>query len=262
MTALDLDAGAKSKARPDEFCLVKDRGSDEAEHIMYKAIEQLIHERIRAPFVAIHNFNMNRARCFLQDLFPRVKAAALDDGFCCAFREYDFLLIGPKVGLIVIEVKSSHFTQKKDFLKGHKVLPDDYFKGLQQLRSFESVVSLLQKCSDVDIGIGKNVQKVLFTPNLQRSRFYEWYNDLNTASERVVDKHLKTANVRWFAEDMGSPRTIYSRLRQLLQSSSVLQNSESSYEIYCPMIVGIASFTIFPCHCIGLAADKLSEGAA
>lgn len=38
-------------------------------------------------------------------------AANLQRSFASVFREYDYILIGPKIGIVVIEVKHSHFTQ-------------------------------------------------------------------------------------------------------------------------------------------------------
>lgn len=90
--------------------------------------------------------------------------------FC--LREYDFVLIGPKIGILVIEVKGSSCTQKKHFSEGNKSLPYDYNHGLEkQLKSADTLICLLQKCSRVETEKLIQVHKILCSPNLEKSRF-------------------------------------------------------------------------------------------
>lgn len=340
LASLDLTKGSRSQAKPGEHNLVKDRGSDEAEHIVYKAIEKLILEKVQAPFLAIHNFDISKIRSSLKDLlqleWKYLKASLIEcfneeligfessnnkktltDKFSrwldktllevdagsnkfsdaiskfldslvrnydfeksyatkiktaiqeivnSHFREYDFVLIGPKIGIIVIEVKSSAFTQSRHFAQDNRFLPNDYSTGLHQLKSFDHVIGLLEECTGFEIATC-NIRKVLFSPNLDRKRFYDWYIRLDSASQANVDKKLQNATDFWFRDDMEFSKSshmpsIQSSLRKLtLQANKTAHGSERGFETFCPLIVGLSSVTALSSR-IHIRAEKLSEAEA
>lgn len=116
----------------------------------------------------------------------------LEKFFNSHFREYDHVILGKTIGLTVIEVKHSPFTQKKHFKDGNKFLPDDFLHGLEQLRSFDAVIDLLNECAGNDIKI-TDVREILFMPNLEKIRFDRWYASLDPTAQSEVDKRLKMA---------------------------------------------------------------------
>lgn len=331
--------------KPEEFNLVKHRKSDEAEHIVFQAISQLILEGFQAPFIAIHGFNVDGKKHKLKEFFPSLQwtalRAALEEcfsdqmaRFCpCLdahkrqeltaefsrnlfailgkgvleveplldelfgtganifqqtahaeidiskirkalgkcfnnqFREYDFVLMGPKIGIIVIEVKHSPFTQTKHFKHGKSFLPDDIVHGIEQLSSFGTVFDLLKEPLGTDIPIGL-IRKVLFVPNLEKQRFCTWYDSLNEHSKPFVDRQTDLVDAFWFAEDMNNTvldrrrykSPLYSSLRGLLHDRSLRFDA---YKVYCPLIAGLASATIFKTSCsVEIPQHKLSEAHA
>lgn len=181
------------------------------------------------------------------------------------FREHDFLLIGPKIGLIVIEVKSSFFSHRKSFIKEHPHLPDEYVNGLQQLKSVDALIGLLQECMNDTKLETATTRKVLFTPNLERHRFMDWLLDLDKASRARMEMNLADT-IQWFREDLINDGKdfrkppLYSTLKRLLASKSSPNMEDSvTYEMYAPILVGLSSAVVSKNFKIELDRSKILE---
>lgn len=156
------------------------------------------------------------------------------------FAEHDFVLIGPKIGIVAIEVKSSKFAQSKHFQPRIARLPESYLDGLQQLDASFNLFHLLAECAGIDIS-DPQVHKILFTPNLERSRFETWHVTLDEGARNRLSE--KIGDVRqWFQEDVSAG--LYSMLTQELDGRHGLR--KEIYESLAPVIASLASVVILP----------------
>lgn len=201
--------------------------------------------------------------CCLEQLTNALEITLCLKEYC--FREYDFLLIGPKIGIVIIEVKNSSFTKANNFSTKSKYLPDEYKKGLEQLESANALVRLLHECSEVEMQEPIRVRRILFTPNLEKSRYSDWIANLDDFQmERVQEK--VGAVIQWFKEDLangflddescqlGKKETLeskhdewyllkkpplYTAIRKIFEKSDSIP--ASVYETYGPIVAALAS---------------------
>lgn len=222
-----------------------DRGSDSSENTVYKAISRMQQEIKYAPFLAIHQFDLNKISSQLMEIFSSTDWKSLDDVLKDCNREYDFVLIGPKFGVIFIEAKHSHFTQSKHFKAGNKFLPDDLEKGLKQLKTADSLVKLLLELVKGGNGI-ESIRKILFLPNLEKERFNNWLNSLNAEAGQKIREKTNQA-ILWFKEDSinsdqhAREPILYSKMLEIFENSHSFEIGEKIYEIYAPLMIGLSS---------------------
>lgn len=163
------------------------------------------------------------------------------------FREHDFILIGPKIGIIVIEVKSQPFTNKKDFVDGKPFLPDDYSKGIDQAESIEVTFGFLQECVGVEIPEKSHVRKILSTPNLKKARYDDWMKSLADNGEGIKGK-IGDRVQQWFNEHMENNSTplgepaLYTALKEELGKGQPI--STDIFEAYASIIAALNSITL------------------
>lgn len=317
--------GAVHDSKHPLFKKVLFRRSEKAEHDVYKSIYDLSQEKLHAPFIAVHNLNIQNTKHLLPLLFPTnqwkelrgaVESAfhdqllrllpSLDDKqrqkmeqsfseqfstalvkynmdfdlikdhieligeikdplrkiFNSFFRENDFVIIGPKIGLMVIEVKHSYFSAKKDF--ANRYLPGDFTDGINQLQDFDKLLVLFKDITGTDAP-KNSVRKILFLPNLKKERFDTWYNNLDIAAKQNCDDRLKKVDQIWFNEDMNNDfqkSPLYGKLRDLINSSSQTW-SKHMFEAYCPLMIGLASVAFLKTNReFELRSIKLSETKA
>lgn len=224
--------------------IVKQRGADQSEHWVHEAIYQLAQEKFQAPFIAVHGMNLDSLKPYWDKLFP--EELNLQEFNSC-LREYDYVLIGPKIGIINIEVKGSHFTQKKYFAEKYKFLPRNYVEGLNQLETINILVQFLAAYTYTPFNTIE-IRKIIFTPNLSRERYDKWFKSLDEAVAGHVKK-MTDGIIQWFTEDMEntdrdrSKPKLYSTLQKLL-SDAAISKTCLIYETYGPIITGFSSMLI------------------
>lgn len=242
----------------------KNRESDEAEELVYEAINELIKEKIQAPFIAIHSLNINNLRTHLATIFPGTSWQELQAEKNHCSREYDFILIGPKIGIIVMEIKS---TEGQQFKKRNGHLPTCYSLGLRQVSSVDALMDLLLKVCPI-FSIPKiSCKKILFFPNMERNNFDNWKK--GSKKKRGFVKNKETSITHWFEEDVSNEDNdlhrppVYSVLRTMLLEVEGIQNL--TYETFAAVIAGMASISLSSLRpsrlsCIELDKGKFSTG--
>lgn len=177
--------------------------------------------------------------------------------------------MGPKFGIIVIEVKSTGFSHRKSFTAEHPYLPNEYMHGIRQLRSVDTLRDLLQECLE-DRRLEKVTwRKILFTPNFQRCRYVAWLETLKEESRFNVQKQLENT-IQWFREDLvNDPQdskkpALYSTMMRMLASEGIQNMDNDVYETYAPVLVGLTSVVLFPSKHSFFELDrlKISESQA
>lgn len=143
-----------------------DRRGDAGEHSVYNAIEKLIQDSVNGPFIAVRGLDLSKND--VKDLLRLISQDEIEKLSC--FREFDFVLIGPQIGFVRIEVKGSLFRREEYFRNGNPHFRGEFEKGLRQLASTDDFLHLLQKCSGLQF-LTECIRKVLFTPYLEKARF-------------------------------------------------------------------------------------------
>lgn len=231
-------AAKDSNGQPEDFALIKHRDSDEAEYTVYRTIQKLSKEPSMGPFIAVHSLDLSgRLKNELKQIFPHIGPWRKYES---AFREYDFLLAGPKIGIVAIEVKHSPFTQGKHFEPGQKRLPEDIVKAVEiQLGSTTALLEMLQECA----GTGKlqevHIRKVLVMTNLAKNRYDAWVQSLaqldqEKIRDRIGDVHLI------FTEDTLELRQ---KFEELLKNPKARLTAHQ-YEAYGSHLAGLASAVV------------------
>lgn len=127
---------------------IKDRSADEAEHLIYNCFQQFARETLLAPFIAIRGLDINKQHKLLERIFPdqALKDFLIEAKSNNELCEHDFVIVGPKIGLVFIEVKSCKFEGSSDF-KNTTHLPKKYNDGLQQLEIAKKILTPLIQVS-------------------------------------------------------------------------------------------------------------------
>lgn len=132
----------------------------------------------------------------LVQMFPSVKWENYKD----MSQENDLILIGPRIGIVVIKVKASQFQQKKHFKEGKPYLPNTYKVGIVNLHSSNKLVELLQECTDIQVETEKCHCKIFFTPGLSRARYENWKATLTGKKQNALEEKTRDI-VKLFSED-------------------------------------------------------------
>lgn len=205
---------------------------------------------------AFKSTNFEHFKKNLQSYFAEEKELqkSLEDTFkSYCFREYDYVLIGPKFGFVAIEVKHSHYTQYKHFSSNARFLPKDYHHGLAQVRSADALLNLLSECTGLE-QTSIPIQKVLFTPNLEKTRLFGWIETLDADAAAKARDDIGDDVVLWFKEDVGNCRDL---LRKLFTNSAPI--STELFEAYAILIAGLSSLAFSRANGSGtIVLEKLS----
>lgn len=238
--------------------VIANRRADEAEHIVYKALDCLASNGVHSPFLALwrldlflnlHKDGLLQGR--LTKLFPKFDWQQFHRLLKAPNAELDFLVISPKIGVVIIEVKASSYEgDEKNFANGKSRIPTGYRKGLAQLEAAGAFSYFLEQCSGIHAGNnGLPITKILFTPNLERQRYSRWLKSLPEAEQ--VRLNSKTNRViQWFKEDLtnikeeGDKPLLYSTLRTVLETSGSM--TPESYEACAPIAVATAALVVLP----------------
>lgn len=237
----------KNKAPTD--AIITDRQGDKAEYIVFKALYQLIQDKIQAPFMVIHDLDLKtlHGQIGLENLLGISRCLCQ---YQKCFRQYDFLLIGPKIGLVVIEVKSGKFDRAGDFIEGSELFPEKYQHGLDQLKSINDLLCMLKICTKVDTEKNKNcVRRILFTPNLNfKAIYYKWVQKIPFEKIEEYGKNVDKIKL-WFdkdksnSDDEAGKLPLYSTLKKLLLEKDH-EITDELYKAYATIMAGLASITI------------------
>lgn len=212
--------------------LISVRSADDAENLIFRALNKITAENGFSPFLAIHNFNIDDRRIkLLKLIFPDVAWKPL---------EFDYVILGPKIGIVVIEVKSSSFSGKNDFGTGKTFLPDQYQKGIDQLQQIDDLLESISISTKTDKPPRSCIKKILFTPNLERKRIETWKSGLPNGVQIGLEDKMKAIQ-QVFKEDLlvddFGMSCAYEQLRNLLQKSNRSLPPEI-YEAYCKAFAG------------------------
>lgn len=262
-----FNQGVKDKNCPDD--IFKPRNEEEPNCVVFRAIEQLIQDKIQVPFIAVHKLDLRlslkdgKLGGLLTEIFPNVPWAAVQKKFKSATSgnaEFDYVLVGPKIGFVVIEVKGATFaregnTSKNEPERAHKhhmQKPERYWDGFAQLNAIEALILMLEECTEVSNNIP--ITKILCAPNLEKE-IYQSYEDTLKA-EPGNQKKLQLFNTaagvtKLFKEDKAnspadvSKPALYNALRDVLEKRApALPTHQKLYEAYAPIIAAIKSVTI------------------
>lgn len=244
---------SKSSKNPDP--LITARISDEAEFLIYNCIENLIQNGIKSPFVAVHNLDLGlnfvkgQLHGLLTKIYPNLQWEKFLEIMKTTFSkdtpnvEFDFVLIGPTLGIIVIEVKSSEFTNCKHFVSRSKTLPEGYQHGLSQLRASDALLYFLQEATGISMPKDYCVRKILFTPNLEKARYHEWIRSLTEEDRNCVNEKVGDV-IQVFKEDPQDLLEFFNFETDSMREEIALKRKRKLYEAYAPILAAIGLVTV------------------
>lgn len=229
----NLKNQAGTLRRPVES-VVQDRIAEDAEFIVYNALTALSKEQEFGPFLAIRSLHLKlelrpdgTLKGQLVRLFPNfswdnfqlmVRDAKCDGGKSgnC---EFDFFIIGRKIGIIAIEVKGMNFSKRETF-------PEHYMKGIGQVNAADALTYFLHEATGVQMPHSVRVSKMLVCPCLEKERFEDLKSTL-TEEERARAEKIE---LQFFKEDMENSMDepekplFYSTLRKVFQDNISYQS--------------------------------------
>lgn len=222
----DLDlrkeqAGIKSK-NENQLIVDHEPNDDEPQYVVYKAIQQLILDGFQAPFIAIHDLEVvNHRRYWDQRRFPVNLAENLKYALKICFSEYDFFLLGPKIGMVSINIEGS---------------PHNHYNetAFEQAESVDTLLPLLEECTGVKAPHGRSIKKFVFAPKqvalngeaAEISQISQW-------SEKDLLNSM---------EDADKP-PLYTTIRQALIKNEPISNG--LFEAYGSVLCAFASSAVF-----------------
>lgn len=257
---------AVARKLPREQAEAKHFRSDYAEYTIFRAIQQLVQdEKLDGPMVVVHSFDfdVSTSSKILQENFPSLDWNVITTAMNkekkpeSKQREFDVLLLGPNIGIVIIEAKSTGFTTRKDFNDGISFLPESFETGLKQLKDADILIfHFLNECIYKLCGARippECIRRVLFLPGLTDARFSRWKLTLTDKGRSSVNEKIGSVTL-WTAEDMDNQAgdigkvPLYSTMRQLLNASDPeLQISREIYVSGVPVIAALKCTTLVKC---------------
>lgn len=234
----NLSSPAQSPSQESQVSI----GIADPEQVVYAAIQQLTEDGIQGPFLALHSVDLEKIRKESGHLLPNL------ENLQCPEKRFDFLLIGPKIGFVAIQVLSiRHEEDGGRFGSKSTSLPGDYLRSLAQLESVAAFLESMTQYTKVEQPNEGSIRKILFTPYLGRTRFEAWMTSLDSENAlRLSDSIGKTK--LWFKNDLANADSekdkapLYSALRQALESEKPL--SRDAYEACGPIMASLASVAV------------------